>query len=152
MRIPIADGRLMVTRCAITFRAIACSRVASRATIEPAKPWVTRTSPASAAPIAAELHADRVRARRADAAPLDEHVLGLQRRRCPPMPDLDLVGGRLADPAALDARRAADVASGAGAGSSDGTAVDADGAVMGTSAAACVRGARRRTADAPGRA
>ena len=102
MRIPIADGRLIVTRCAITLRATACSRVASRATIEPAKPWVTRTSPANAAPTRAELHADGVGPGRPDPAPLDEHVLGLEGTD-PAEPDLDLVGGRLADPAPVEA-------------------------------------------------
>ena len=54
-------GRLIVTCCAISVRTRPCSMVASRATIAPAKPWVSRTSPASAAPMLAELDAQTVR-------------------------------------------------------------------------------------------
>ena len=45
-----ADGLLTTTRWAIIVRTIPCSSVASRAAIEPTKPWVTRASPASTAP------------------------------------------------------------------------------------------------------
>ena len=116
--------------------------------IEPAKPWVTRTSPANAAPMAPN-STPTVSARVApDPAPLDEHVLGLERAD-PAEPDLDLVGGHLADPAPVDAeRRGGRRRSDAGSGSSDEAAgVVADDAVMGD-LGSCVRERRGGVAAA----
>ena len=77
--------------------------VASRAAIAPANPWVTRTSPASAAPTLPNSTLSRSARAAPIAAPLDEDLLGVEGADAA-QADLDGARRRLADPAALDRR------------------------------------------------